>query len=164
METIHQRIKRLRLAKGWSHKTLAKEIERADGPLLSYQSIQQWEREDEKGGTAPRRKIEPYVAKALGVSHHELVVGAPEQGELKDIYLDDDAPRQRHAKVVKPVGALERDLFSYLSRPNPPYRQLAEALEIVLRAAEKELRGNGRNHQSAPKKPKHRKGSKGASS
>lgn len=70
METIHQRIKRLRSMRGLSMQALAK----ACG-VSSWQTVQQWEKET--GGTAPSRKRLHLVAEALGVSVPELL-GADE--------------------------------------------------------------------------------------
>lgn len=67
METIHARIRRLREAKGLSKAALAK----ASG--ATYQAVQSWER----GDTAPKRARLSAVAAALGVSPHELALGAP---------------------------------------------------------------------------------------
>jgi transcriptional regulator with XRE-family HTH domain len=66
MESIHQRIKRLREAKGLSQEALAKLAG------VKYQSVQEWEREN---GTAPSRKRQAKVAVALGVSVPELMTG-----------------------------------------------------------------------------------------
>lgn len=66
MKTIHSRIRDLRKKQGLSLEAFAALVE------VSWQSVQQWERED---GTAPTRKRLPAVAKALGVSVEELVVG-----------------------------------------------------------------------------------------
>lgn len=64
MESIHKRIKRLREAKGLSQEALARIVG------VRYQSVQEWEREN---GTAPSRKRQPAVAKALGVSVAEMM-------------------------------------------------------------------------------------------
>jgi transcriptional regulator with XRE-family HTH domain len=63
--SIHQTIKTLREAKGWSFQTLADEIEKHEkrGKVLAWQAIQQWE----DGVSAPTRKRMPFVATALGV-------------------------------------------------------------------------------------------------
>lgn len=66
VESIHQRIKRLRETKGLSQEALAKLVG------VKYQSVQEWEREN---GTAPSRKRQPKVASALGVSVPELMTG-----------------------------------------------------------------------------------------
>lgn len=68
VETINQRIRRLRTKKGLSQKDLAATVG------VAYQSVQEWERQ---GGTAPSRKRQEAVAAALGVSHQELMAGAP---------------------------------------------------------------------------------------
>jgi transcriptional regulator with XRE-family HTH domain len=67
METIHQRIKRLREAKGMSKAALARAVKQ------TYQNVQHWE----KGPTAPARKVLQEVALALGVTPQELLYGAP---------------------------------------------------------------------------------------
>lgn len=67
METIHQRIKRLREAKGMSKAALARAVKQ------TYQNVQHWE----KGPTAPARKVLQDVATALGVTPQELLYGTP---------------------------------------------------------------------------------------
>jgi transcriptional regulator with XRE-family HTH domain len=67
METIHQRIKRLREAKGMSKAALARAVKQ------TYQNVQHWE----KGPTAPARKVLQEVAQALGVTPQELLYGSP---------------------------------------------------------------------------------------
>jgi len=64
METIGQRIKRLREEKGLSMQALAKLVK-----VKSWQTIQQWE----NGSTTPRRSREEPLAQALGISVAELV-------------------------------------------------------------------------------------------
>lgn len=66
METIHQRLKRLREAKGLSMSALARTL------TIKYQAVQAWE----KGRSAPTRKLLPLVADALGVTPQEIVGGA----------------------------------------------------------------------------------------
>lgn len=66
VETIHQRIKRLREDKKLSQEALGK----AAG--VTYQSVQEWEQAD---GTAPSRKRLKAVATALGVSEQFLLSG-----------------------------------------------------------------------------------------
>lgn len=67
METIHERIKRLREAKGMSKAALARAVKQ------TYQNVQHWE----KGPTAPARKVLQEVAIALGVTPQELLYGSP---------------------------------------------------------------------------------------
>lgn len=71
MESIHKRIRRLREAKKKTQQQLADAVE------VTYQSVQEWERE---GGTAPSRKRQKAVADFLGVTVHELVTGEPAAG------------------------------------------------------------------------------------
>lgn len=65
METIHDRIHRLREARGLSMEQLASAVG------VSWQTVQQWE----NGKTAPKRTRQTLVADALGVTVHELVAG-----------------------------------------------------------------------------------------
>ena len=70
--SIHQNIKTRRERKQWSQARLAEvvsELESRSKPL-SWQTVQQWERED---GTRPSSKRLQYVAKALGCTVSELV-------------------------------------------------------------------------------------------
>lgn len=66
VDTIHQRIKKLREGKGLSQEALGK----AAG--VKYQSVQEWEQAD---GTAPSRKRLAAVAKALGVTEQYILSG-----------------------------------------------------------------------------------------
>lgn len=66
VDTIHQRIKKLREDKGLSQESLGK----AAG--VTYQSVQEWEQAD---GTAPSRKRLKKVADALGVTEQYLLSG-----------------------------------------------------------------------------------------
>lgn len=70
--SIHSEIKRRRVALGWSHERLADEVSKLEGlqKPLSWQSVQQWERED---GTAPKRKRLEFVARALGTYVETLI-------------------------------------------------------------------------------------------
>lgn len=86
-ETIHGRIKRLREARKWSKAQLAREVsEVLGGEELTYQAVQQWERE---GGTAPTRKRLAAVAKVLGVTPSELSHG-PAEPPKPDLSSTDD--------------------------------------------------------------------------
>jgi transcriptional regulator with XRE-family HTH domain len=69
MESIHQRIKRLREKKRLTQVQLAELVG------VRYQSVQEWE-ENDGTGTAPQRKRLQKVADALGVSLHELMTGS----------------------------------------------------------------------------------------
>lgn len=115
--SIHSEIKRLRLAKGWSHATLAAEVSQAEGRTrpLSWQTVQQWEREPDsssstKKSTAPSRKRIELVANLLGTSAAKLLGSPPlrggddvplsgQEGMLLAYYRMLD-PDDRHALVV----------------------------------------------------------------
>lgn len=68
--TIHTRIKQRRLALGLSMDALAKLV-----GVKSWQTIQQWEKEDDSGGTAPKRVRLKQVADALLVTQEWLSTG-----------------------------------------------------------------------------------------
>ncbi len=72
MDDIHKRIKAKRLEKGLSMQQLATAV-----GLKGWQSVQQWEKPDDEGGTAPRRDKLQKVADALGVTAEWLQFGAP---------------------------------------------------------------------------------------
>jgi hypothetical protein len=67
--TIHEAIKALRLAKGWSHTKLGEQVALAEGlpKPLAWQTVQQWEK-PEGIGTAPKRKRLEFVALVLGTT------------------------------------------------------------------------------------------------
>lgn len=94
LESIHSRIKRLRLAKALSQTDLAT---RAG---VKYQSVQEWEREN---GTAPTRKRMQAVAKALDVSPTELMTGEARPASA----VEDIKPREEILLL------LFRGLFSH---------------------------------------------------
>lgn len=73
VESIHARIKRLRIARQATTTELAK----AAG--VKRQTVEQWETEPGKGkSTAPARKRLGAVAEFLGVTPQELIGGPPE--------------------------------------------------------------------------------------
>ena len=53
--SIHSEIKRLRLQRSWSQQQFATEVSKAEGlkTPLSWQTVQQWEREPKEGQAAP---------------------------------------------------------------------------------------------------------------
>lgn len=99
VESIHKRIRRLREAKGLSQEQLAAAVG------VKYQSVQEWEREH---GTAPSRKRQPAVAKALGVTVPELVAGVSGKSELPSHHPDAVARDGREEILLH----LYRGLFS----------------------------------------------------
>lgn len=83
--SIHSAIKTRRLHLRMSLQDLAlkvSQIEGAEHPL-SYQTVQQWEKE---GGTAPKRKRLASVARALGVHADKLAIG-----EIAEIASNENA-------------------------------------------------------------------------
>ena len=84
METIHQRIRRLREAKGLTQDQLA------DLMGLSRQAVQKWESEGEDG-TSPTRKREKALAAALGVTVGELIYGDSGRDGLHSLSTNDSA-------------------------------------------------------------------------
>lgn len=72
---IHERIKEARKAKKWSMAKLAQLVSEAEGLAkpLTWQTVQQWERPESTGGTAPKRKRLEVVAKLLDLSLPELM-------------------------------------------------------------------------------------------
>lgn len=80
--SIHSEIRRLRKKKGWSHQQLADAISEAEGLArrLTWQTVQQWEREPKEGSgaksTAPKRKRLEIVARLLGTTVESLLVGS----------------------------------------------------------------------------------------
>lgn len=76
--SIHKAIKTRREALGWSHQRLADEVSNREGRAkkLSWQAVQQWEKEDDDDGTAPSRNRLRHVADALGMSVSELLAAA----------------------------------------------------------------------------------------
>jgi len=97
MESIHARIKRLRMAKGMSLETFAEKVG------IKWQSVQQWEKEDHEGGTAPSRKRQAQVAAILGVSLNELMSGNQTGSEV----VRADAVRPIIASIRQKLEQLE---------------------------------------------------------
>jgi transcriptional regulator with XRE-family HTH domain len=103
--SIHTEIKRLRLAKGWSHQRLADEITKLEQPKkpISWQTVQQWEKT--VGGTAPKRSRMEYVARALGVPVQDLVVYSAD-GSVTIIELKEADPKPYPAGLAPDEVAL----------------------------------------------------------
>lgn len=110
--SIHSEIKRLRLAKGWSHATLAEEITKAEqrAQPLAWQTIQQWEREPSasttKKSTAPSRRRLEIVAALLGTTPAALLAGQPPQDTS-----------------IGPISGSEGMLIAYFRMLDPDARQ-----------------------------------------
>jgi transcriptional regulator with XRE-family HTH domain len=100
VDSIHKRIKKLRELKGLSQEALAELVG------IKYQSVQEWERE---GGTAPSRKRQEKVAKALGVSVAELISGTPAAREPDAAYHVEAVARDGKEEILL---HLYRGLFS----------------------------------------------------
>lgn len=98
-------IKAGRLAKGWSMEAFAAAISEAEGATkpLSWQTIQQWEKEN---GTAPKRKRLEIVAKLLDLRVSSLVASAETQAEAAEIDLEahPDLERIRRVKLRLQAG------------------------------------------------------------
>jgi len=75
--SIHTAIRQRRKALALSMQALADKVSRLEGlpKPLGYQAVQQWEKEEERGGTAPKRTRLPYVAQALQTTVKDLVSG-----------------------------------------------------------------------------------------
>lgn len=70
--SFHTRIKNRRTALFSSHEAFAHELETTYGLKVSWQAIQQWEKEN---GTAPNRSRMPAVVKALKTTSEWLLYG-----------------------------------------------------------------------------------------
>lgn len=116
VESIHKRIKRLREAKKLTQGQLGEKVG------VTYQSVQEWERDDGTG-TAPSRKRQPAVAAALGVSVTELLTGSakPQRDSGPDLEAKEEI-----------VIELFRGLFSHQQRELvTDLRALFDANQIV---------------------------------
>lgn len=78
--TIHTRIRLRREAMGITMKALA------DLVGVSWQTVQQWEREE--GGTAPKRERLATVAQALQTTPEELLFGSEDPSRPKESSVD----------------------------------------------------------------------------
>jgi phage repressor protein C with HTH and peptisase S24 domain len=100
---IHQRIKKARIDLKLSMEDL--------GEILgvSWQTVQQWEKEDDEGGTSPKRKRLDQVATALGKTVGYLING-DEESDYAAIPLVD-------TKLSAGTGqlAFSTDISNYLS-------------------------------------------------
>lgn len=131
MESIHSRIKRLRLNNGLSLPTFAKLVG------VEWQSAQQWEKE--VGGTAPSRKRQAKVAEILGVTVQELMHGTPGKaaaGELADLlgWLTQEQ-RDQVMKEIRSMAAGNKAIAKELGgqvKPVPDTR-VREALRAKAR-------------------------------
>lgn len=112
MATIHERIKKKRLAKGWSMEDFADKITKAEGRAkpLAWQTIQQWE----NGSSAPNRKRLQLVARLLETTVAELlgsraVAGlSPEAAELAAKIDAIEDPRRREDALEVCLSFVER--------------------------------------------------------
>ena len=124
MDTIHQRIKRLREKKELSMEELGLSVG------VSWQTIQQWE----NGKTAPKRTRIDKVAEVLGVSSTELVSGCV--SEFKNITKDVQA-----AIVAAPPSAqdpLMEDFYSLPTEEQMLWRSQIQAAALRNRMAQAE--------------------------
>jgi transcriptional regulator with XRE-family HTH domain len=96
METIHSRLGRLRRQKGVSLEEVAKEIG------VSWQTIQQWEKED---GTAPNRNRQKKVAEFYGITISELISGSSSVEPAIDAPIEP----HRYAQVLADLDVLHED-------------------------------------------------------
>lgn len=124
METIHQRIKRLRQDKGMSMQALA-----AAAGVSSWQTVQQWEGGGEKP-TAPSRKRQEAVARALGVSVEELMHGTPGRSDL-----DRDGKYKAPSEQLLSNTAAER-----LLAPSQAVRELVRIIEDAPPLSDEDVR------------------------
>jgi len=131
MESIHARIKRLRLAKGMSMQALADAV-----GAKAWQTVQQWENEDAPKPTAPSRSRQPLVAAALGVTVEELMHGAQE-GQQRG-KREETAAREPEAKygpaITNEELALLADLRELLQPRRDEYARMIKAEADVARA------------------------------
>lgn len=100
MSTIHERIKTLRVARGYTQADLARLVSEAahlDKPILR-QAVTQWE----DGSTAPARDRVPVLANILGVSVAELLAGNSVTENMDTDSL--------HAAVPVPIKGMLRGL------------------------------------------------------
>lgn len=114
MESIHQRIKRLRENKGLSQEALANAVG------VKYQSVQEWER---KNGTAPTRKRVAAVAKALGVSVSTLI-----SGETSGVA---EPQQQYHHEAQNMARTAREEMLLELFRGLTPEQQREATIKIL---------------------------------
>ena len=77
---VHHRIREGRAKLGLTQQQFADKVGVTRG------AVQQWEKEDGEGGTAPSRAKQPAVAQLLGISVAELMGGAPENAANVERY------------------------------------------------------------------------------
>lgn len=123
MENIHTRIRRRREELGMSKSELARKVN------VSYQTIQQWEREpvgmDSSQSAAPKRMRQQAVAEALGVTVNWLVTGNdddgnafdPQRAQLLDLY--DSGDDEWKALIVEQMNMLHNLRNPEASKANP---------------------------------------------
>lgn len=109
--SIHKTIKAERESRGWSMETLAKKVAEEEGlsKPLSWQSVQQWEKE---GGTAPKRKRLEAVAKIFGMAVSALLGEEAEESTpdfiaVSHLSVEVGAGPGRINDVVEEVGTLQ---------------------------------------------------------
>lgn len=107
VDTIHQRIRKLREDKGLSQESLGK----AAG--VTYQSVQEWEQAD---GTAPSRKRLKKVADALGVTEQYLLSGdQPDSGGVREPAAEYQSVSTRALDIARRFDQLSQDCQDHVS-------------------------------------------------
>lgn len=120
VETIHQKIKRLRTRKGMTLEQFAAAVG------VKYQSAQQWERNDGTA-TAPRRTRLSQVAQVLGVSEAYLLASSLEEEE--------------RAPVDPQADRLVRAFFWLTDEQRRQQLGMIEAMAAANKAIAKEISG-----------------------
>lgn len=120
VETIHQKIKRLRTKKGMTLEQFAEAVG------VKYQSAQQWERSDETA-TAPRRTRIRQVARVLGVSEAYLLASSVDEEE--------------RAPIDPLADRLVRAFFWLTDEQKAQQLGIIEAMAVANKAIAKEITG-----------------------
>lgn len=136
-ENIHQRIKRLREAKGWTRVELGRRIAAAEGhpkTPISYQTVQQWEAET----SAPKRKRLEFVAKVFGITASELAHGLPESPQSADLReLAECWPHLSSETRQRVIREARREAVDTLAKSSETYQKLMQSAAKDDRVAHK---------------------------
>ncbi|OIR02596.1 hypothetical protein GALL_153100 [mine drainage metagenome] len=141
METIHERLKRLRNARGLSFQAVADFVTKAAAlkRALSWQAVQQWEGEL-KGvePTAPRRKKIEALAELYGVASEEIMFGS------KDERKKNFPKSYKSIEISSFLTDDERDLLEGFRHADTPSKNAMLLMaRSITSAAKASAKGNG---------------------
>lgn len=137
--SIHSKIREGRTRLGLTEQQFA------DRVGVTRSAVQQWEKE---GGTAPRRKNQPLVAKTLGVTVSELMSEEAQKSNLGEKISSAVRATEKAASYLIdrawPFDSLTKEQWSDI---NPEHRQVIENIAMQFYGADVNPRSHGLSRQ-----------------